>query len=90
MNNKLQIYFCQALLSVRIAGLFLSTDYTDYTDFFLLPTDNTKNTNFLFLSTDYTDYTDFFLLPTDNTKSTNLFFFFCHQMNQMNRTAGAM
>ena len=39
--------FSQALQSVRIAGLFLSTDYTDYTDFFLLPTDNTKSTDLI-------------------------------------------
>ena len=28
------VNFGQALPSVRIAGLFLSTDYTDYTDYF--------------------------------------------------------
>lgn len=42
--------FSQALPSVRIAGLFLSTDYTDYIDFCILTTNDTNITNFCFVT----------------------------------------
>lgn len=50
------VNFCQALPSVRIAGLFLSTYYTDCTDFFL--TTNSTNITNIFLSPDEPDEPD--------------------------------
>ena len=60
---------------MRIAGLFLSTDTTNNTKFFLCHQMNPMNLIF-------------FLLPTDDTNITK--FSPYHQMNQMNRMPGAM
>ena len=49
---------------------------------------NQMKTNCFLSTSNFTDYTDFFILTTNFTNNTN--FFLCHQMNQMNRMAGAM